>query len=190
MHLSHIPCCYIWILIAFRGIPVIICSKFQYFIYSLRLGETFFKIYGTDERAKLGHTACKFSAEATVPLQLASCFCCWNQWEFSPPTSRGEETTAQSTLLFTGNGNVTAVPFRKETKWREIKEETPVLCSLVADSSSRSAYCTLSWLHSAAWFSILCLFVISYWVHKERFYLTPLEKKAPRDWRDQVAFHL
>lgn len=78
------------------------------------------------------------------------------------PTPIGEETTVQSTLLFTGNGNVTAVPLGKETKWREIKEETPVLCSLVADSSSRSACCTLSRLHSAAWFSILCLFVISY----------------------------
>lgn len=77
-------------------------------------------------------------------------------------TSIAEETPAQSTLLFTSNGNVTAVPFRKETKWREIKEETPVLCSLAADSSSRSACCTLSQLHSAAWFSILCLFVISY----------------------------
>lgn len=141
-------------------------------------------------REKLGHSACKFSADATMSLQSARCFCCWNQWEFLPLTSIGEETTVQSTLLFTSNGNVTAVPCRKETKWREIKEETPVLCSLVADSSSRSAYCTLSRLHSAAWFSILYLFVISYWAHKERFYLTPLEKKAPRDWRDQMAFHL
>lgn len=188
--LSHVPCYYTWILIAFRGIPVIICSKFQNSIYSLRLDETFFLISHTDERAKLGHTTCKFSAEATVPLQPARGVCCWNQWEFLPPTSIGEETTVQSTLLFTSNGNVTAVPFRKETKWREIKEETPVSCSLVADSSSRSAYCTLHRLHSAAWFSIICLFVISYWAHKERFYLTALEKKATRDWRDQVAFHL
>lgn len=190
MQLSHVPCYHTWILTAFRTIPVIICSKFQHPLYSWRLEEAFFLHFwhwrGSKIRTHRMQILCRGNGAPTagsLPLLLKS-------MGVFAQTSIGEETTVQSTLLFTSNGNVTAVPFRKETKWREIKEETPVLCSLVADSSSRSACCTLSRLHSAAWFSILCLFVISYWAHKERFYLTPLEKKEPRDWRDQVAFHL